>query len=113
MSQAWLDAADSAITPVLDGNAGPSLWPLGAFHDSSTDVVTVYTTISGEYLTLQVGTLATLDATVDPPGYKVTRPHPDGGDRVVMAFFDSDDRDAELTANTVLLHIVEMFDEQP
>jgi len=30
-----------------------------------------------------------------------------------MAFFDSDDRDAELAANTVLLHIVEAFDEQP
>ena len=112
-SQAWLNAADWAVIPVIDGKEGPSLWPLGAFHNTSTDVVTVYTTVSGKYLTLQVGTLEALDAVADPQGYTVARAHPDGGDRVVMVYFDSDDSDTELTAINVLLHIVEAFDQQP
>ena len=115
-SQAWLDAANAAIERVRDGNDGPSLWPLGAFHDIATDVVTVYMTVSGDQLTLQVGTREALDALADPQGSKVLRPHPDGGDRVVMIFFDGDDgdaSDAELIATNVLLQIVESFDEQP
>ena len=62
---------------------------------------------------MQVGSLEALDVTVAPPGYRVVRAHPDDGDRVVVVFFDSDDRETELTANNVLLHIVEAFDAQP
>lgn len=112
-SQAWLDAARAAVDPVLDG--GPSLWPLGAFHDTAIDVVNVYMTVGWDYLQLQVGTPEALDALPDPQGHNVVRAHPDGTGRVVMLFFDNDDNDneAELLANRVLLHIVEAFDEQP
>ena len=75
---AWLDAADSAVQSVLDGNAGPFLWPLGAFHDPSNGVVTIYMTLGGDRLKMQVGTIHTLDtfAERDPTGFEVLRAHP-------------------------------------
>lgn len=74
----WLDAADSAVEAVRNGNAGPFLWPLGAFHDTSNDVVTVYMTVGENPLTLQIGTIETLDtfAERDLDGFEVLRAHP-------------------------------------
>ncbi|MEO6124262.1 MAG: ferredoxin [Ilumatobacteraceae bacterium] len=37
----WLAAAGAAVEPVRDGNDGPMLRPLGAFHDANTGIVTV------------------------------------------------------------------------
>ena len=42
---AWLAAADAAVEPVRDGNNGPMLWPLGAFHDTDTGLVTIPVTV--------------------------------------------------------------------
>lgn len=114
-SQAWLDAAKAAVNPILDGSSGPSLWPLGAFHDTAIDVVNVYMTVGEDYLQLQIGTPEALDALPDPHGHNVLRAHPDGTGQVVMLFFDNDDNDseAELIADRALLQIVEAFDEQP
>ena len=78
LALAWLDAAHSAAEAVRDGNAGSSLWPLGAFHDMSNDVVTVYLTVGEDRLKLRVGTTETLDtlAEGDVKGFEVLLAHP-------------------------------------
>lgn len=51
----WLAAAHAAVDPVRGGNAGPTLWPLGAFHDADTGLVTVPLTVGSTFGELQVG----------------------------------------------------------
>jgi nitrite reductase/ring-hydroxylating ferredoxin subunit len=58
---AWLAAADAAVEPVRDGNDGPMLWPLGAFHDADTGLVTVPLTVGDLFGTLQIGSFQVME----------------------------------------------------
>jgi nitrite reductase/ring-hydroxylating ferredoxin subunit len=58
---AWLRAADAAVEPVRDGNEGPMLWPLGAFHDADTGLVTVPLTVGDAFGVLQIGSFEVME----------------------------------------------------
>lgn len=57
----WLAAAGAAVEPVRDGNDGPMLWPLGAFHDADTGLVTVPLTVGDVFGVLQVGSFEVME----------------------------------------------------
>jgi nitrite reductase/ring-hydroxylating ferredoxin subunit len=57
----WLAAAGAAVEPVRDGNDGPMLWPLGAFHDADTGLVTVPLTVGDAFGVLQVGSFEVME----------------------------------------------------
>ncbi len=57
----WLAAAHAAVEPVLDVNDGPMLWPLGAFHDADTGLVTVPLTVAWEFGVLQIGSFDVME----------------------------------------------------
>ncbi len=58
---AWLAAAGAAVEPVRDGNDGPMLWPLGAFHDADTGLVTVPLTAGDVFGVLQIGSFEVME----------------------------------------------------
>jgi nitrite reductase/ring-hydroxylating ferredoxin subunit len=57
----WLAAAGAAVEPIRDGNDGPLLWPLGAFHDADTGLVTVPLTVGDVFGVLQVGSFEVME----------------------------------------------------
>ena len=57
----WLAAASAAVEPVRDGNDGPMLWPLGAFHDANTGIVTVPFTVGDQFGLLQIGSFEMME----------------------------------------------------
>ena len=57
----WLAAAGAAVEPIRDGNDGPLLWPLGAFHDADTGLVTVQLTVGDVFGVLQVGSFEVME----------------------------------------------------
>lgn len=57
----WLAAAGAAVEPVRDGNDGPLLWPLGAFHDADTGLVTVPLTVGDAFGVLQIGSFQAME----------------------------------------------------
>jgi hypothetical protein len=65
----WAAAATEATAALRDGGSRSFLWPLGAFHDPDTDVVTVPFTVGASTGRLEVATMAALtvldDSTLD------------------------------------------------
>lgn len=57
----WLAAASAAVEPVRRGNDGPMLWPLGAFHDADTGLVTVPLTVGDVFGVLQIGSFEVME----------------------------------------------------
>lgn len=55
VSSGWLSAADSSRELILDVNNGPLLWPLGAFHDPNTGLVSLPLTVGYEFGVLEIG----------------------------------------------------------
>jgi hypothetical protein len=78
ITNAWLDAANAATSPLSEPNTGTFLWPLGAVHDTTSDVVTVPVTVDGVLAELRVGTIHSVDTYVserNPDGFEVLRAH--------------------------------------
>lgn len=62
---AWLEASNDAVASLRDDMNGMFVWPLGAFHDTASDVVTVHLTVDGDVALLRVGTSESVDSVVE------------------------------------------------
>ena len=62
----WREALETAANSAEGSDPGPFVWPLGAFHDPATDVVTVPFTIDGLAADLQVAPEGALPELVVP-----------------------------------------------